>query len=96
MKAGKISQTSSGTSVEVDYTLSVWGLDDAGGRIVIEGDPSPGARFMGNPASVFPGDLNYVLETESGALVSVFFKNSNGDFVCQMADEARSALAAGG
>ncbi len=96
MKTGKITQSDSSTSVDVEYTLSVWGVDDAGGIIRIGDDPSPGARFMGNSASVFPGNLNYVLETESGKAVSVFFKNSNGEFVCSLADEAKDALAAGG
>jgi hypothetical protein len=56
----------------------------------------PDYRFMGDPASVFPGDVTCVLETAGGVKVTIFFTNSNGAFRCQVADEAKAALAAGG
>jgi hypothetical protein len=55
----------------------------------------PGNRFLGNPASAFPGNLTYVLETVNGSRIQSFFKHSDGTFVCQLADEARKVLAAG-
>jgi hypothetical protein len=96
MKNGRIIPNATGEPVEVEYELWVTGLDDAGGRIRIGDDPTPGDRFMGDPASVAPGDLTCILETATGGKVHIFFKSANGTFVCQFADEAREALAAGG
>jgi hypothetical protein len=85
-----------GSPVQVEYELWVADRDNAGGRIQIGSDPVPGHRFMGDPASVFPGDLNCVLETASSVRVSIFLKNADGTFRCANADEAREALKAGG
>ena len=95
MKIGRVIP-SDGSAVQVEYELWVVGRDDAGGRIQIGSDPVPGHRFMGDPASVFSGDLNCVLETASSVRVSIFFKNADGAFRCANADEAEEALKAGG
>ena len=96
MKNGRIIPKASGVPVEVEYDLWVAGPDDAGGRIRIGNNPAPVYRFMGNPASVFPADVTCFLETAGGVKVAIFFTNSNGAFLCQVADEAKAALATGG
>jgi hypothetical protein len=95
MKNGRITSDANGESVEVEYELWVTESDDAGGRIRIGDDLMPGNRFMSDPTSALPGNLNYVLVTVNGSRVQIFFENSNGTFVCQVAEEARKALAAG-
>lgn len=82
-----------GEPVDVEYDLWIRGLDDAGGSIRIDNDPVPGVRFMGQADSVSQGNLVCTLETESGMSVLIFFTNSDGTFVCQLADQAREALA---
>ena len=96
MKNGRVIPNATGEAVQVEYDLWVTGRNDAGGRIRIGDDPVPGHRFMGAPAAAFPGNVNCVLETAGGIPVHIFFTKSDGTFVCQLADEARDALSAGG
>lgn len=96
MKKGRLTQGAMGLSVDVEYTLRLRGPDDAFGKIQIGNDPVPGARFMGDPTSAFPGDMTCILETASGVQVSVFLTSAEGHFDCKFADEARAALDAGG
>jgi hypothetical protein len=79
----------------VEYELWVNGPDDARGRVRIGNDPAPSYRFIGDASSFFSGDQVCVLETVNGSRVSIFFNSSNGTFVCELADEAKAALAAG-
>jgi hypothetical protein len=86
-------QSGTGEPVDVEYWLKWHDHNNAQGQIQIERDPTPGCHFMGDPASVFAGDLNCVLETAGGVKVRIFFENEDGRFVCQWADEAEAALA---
>ena len=96
MKKGRVIPHTSGEPIEVEYSLWVTGNDDAGGRIRIGDDPVPGSRFMRRPASVIAGTANCVLETAGDVRVRIFFTSTDGTFACQLADEAKDALAAGG
>lgn len=94
MKKGHVTPNAGSTApVDVEYELRVFGPDDARGRVRIGDDPMPGARFMGDPSSAL-GDPNCILETAKGIKIQIFFTNSDGTFVCCLADEAKAALEA--
>jgi len=88
---GSIHSQQGGHLANVEYMLEQTGIDRAIGQIWIDDDPTPGHRFMGDPA-LAGGQTIYRLIAENGAKVEIFFTNSEGNFTCVLADQAGEAL----
>ena len=90
-RSGTIHDKSGAHLADVTFTLNQTGPDNAFGRIWIGEDPQPASRFTGDP-SLAGGQRTYLLITENGFRVEIFFTSGDGALTCVLADQAREAL----